>query len=407
MPIYSTSKIAITTAAIALIVPALLRFRKVRRPGAITDIAPKTLPWSRLSSLFFSQLPKDLTHWTVSNEFNSELLRAEVAACRKAWDYLEPIFASHGYTFYKLFTPSGSLLIANPSGPEVQATSLPTHPYARRVYDKDIQMLFSTTSMQIWPARDSLGREVVIKVIADDTNTEEYEIFKILNTAEMRSDPRNHTIPIIEFIRVEKYTFVVMPRWYGGLWLDFGVVNELMWFAQSMLEVFDFLHEHRIVHFDFLEQNLGINVLSDVNQPYITGLLDPSVTKYALFDFGHSKQYPLDCDINEVEETRFFGFDLRGMHEPEGPYNPFQVEMYSVGLVLQINIRHVEHVVPELGPFFDAMLEDSPAKRLTARQALHAFQKIYESLSDEQLHAKVDMLLWEHGKITPKRTAMS
>lgn len=143
MPVYSTSKIAITTVAIALIVPALLRFRKVRRP--VTDIAPRMLSWSRLSSLFFSQLPKDLTHWTVSNEFNPELLRAEVAACRKAWDYLEPIFASHGYTFYKLFTPSGSLLIANPSGPEVQADNLPTYPYARRVYDKDIQMLFSTT----------------------------------------------------------------------------------------------------------------------------------------------------------------------------------------------------------------------------------------------------------------------
>lgn len=80
-------------------------------------------------------------------------------------------------------------------------------------------------------------------------------------------------------------------------------------------------------------------MLSDVNEPYITGLVDPLVTKYALFDFGHSKQYPLDCDINEVEETRFFGFDLRGMPEPEGPYNPFQVEMYSVGQVLQINIR--------------------------------------------------------------------
>ena len=85
----------------------------------------------------------------------------------------------------------------------------------------------------------------------------------------------------------------IYQSWYGGLWLDFGVVNELMWFTQSMLEVshnqchmllrttyciiqvIDFLHEHRIVHFDFLEQNLGINVLSDVNQSYVTGLLDP------------------------------------------------------------------------------------------------------------------------------------
>lgn len=103
--------------------------------------------------------------------------------------------------------------------------------------------------------------------------------------------------------------------------------------------MFDFLHEHRIVHFDFLEQNLGINVLANVNVDYVTGLLDPSATKYALFDFGASKQYSSDCVIEDVKETRFFNFRLRDMPTPEGAYNPFQVEMYSVGLVLQRNVR--------------------------------------------------------------------
>jgi hypothetical protein len=110
-------------------------------------------------------------------------------------------------------------------------------------------------------------------------------------------------------------------------------------FVYYALKVFDFLHEHHIVHFDFLSQNLGINVLSNVNKWWTKGLLQRSVTRYALFDFGQSKQYPLDIPIDEVQDTRFFGFDLRGYPEPEGPYNPFQVEMLSVGDVLQRNVR--------------------------------------------------------------------
>lgn len=158
-----------------------------------------------------------------------------------------------------------------------------------------------------------------------------------------------------------------------------------------------------------------MNVLPNVHKTYPIDLVDRSVTKYALFDFGHSKQYPLDCDIEGVEETRFFNFDLRGMVKPQGAYNPFQVEMYSVGLVLQRHVRvstneernisrshvsfqqHIENIVPELGPFFDAMLDDIPSKRLTARDALNELNKIYKSLSKAQLNSKVTMLFWHRG----------
>ena len=60
--------------------------------------------------------------------------------------------------------------------------------------------------------------------------------------------------------------------------------------------------------------------------------------------------------------------------------------------------QHVENVVPELGRFFNAMLEDAPEKRLTARQALVAFNDIYKSLSCQQLNTEVNMLLWENGR---------
>lgn len=244
------SNISKAIVTFAFIVPALLLYHKASRSGASTSFVPRMLSWFKFPS-FVSPLPKDLENWRIHDQFNLEVLHAEVAACRKAWDYLRPIFSSRGYIFYKQFRPPGSLLIATPSDPEVQANNVPVYPYARRAYDSDIQMLFSTTvsnflsfypdiikdyllvnhlnqSMKVWPARDSLGREVIIKyermynscifthlhyrVVADDKEAGEFEIYKTLNTKEMRSDPRNHTIPIVEFIKVEKYTFAVMPR---------------------------------------------------------------------------------------------------------------------------------------------------------------------------------------------------
>ena len=130
---------------VPFIASALLLYCKIsRRPGAKASFVPKMLSWLKFAS-FVSPLPKDLESWRIHNQFNPEALHAEVAACRKAWDYLRPIFSSRGYIFYKQFRPPGSLLIATPSDPKVQASNVPVYPYARRAYDKDVQMLFSTT----------------------------------------------------------------------------------------------------------------------------------------------------------------------------------------------------------------------------------------------------------------------
>jgi len=95
---------------------------------------------------------------------------------------------------------------------------------------------------------------------------------------------------------------------------------------------------------------------------------------------------------------------MRGLPEPEGPYNPFQAEMLSVGKVVQRRVRHIEDIIPEFGPFFDRMMEEDPMKRLTAHQALEQFYDIFASLSKAQLESKVVNKCWENGKVIPKQT---
>ena len=69
------------------------------------------------------------------------------------------------------------------------------------------------------------------------------------------------------------------------------------------LQGFDFLHENRIAHCDFLEQNMGINILVDVYLDEAKGLREPSTTQYALYDFGYSLIYPPETALDDVKET--------------------------------------------------------------------------------------------------------
>jgi len=190
------------------------------------------------------------------------------------------------------------------------------------------------------------------------------------------------------------------------------------------IQAFDYLHENRIVHYDFLEQNMGMNLVVEfIHSHTLKDVRDRAIIKYALIDFGHSMSYPLDTVIEDVRETRFFGFSMRGLPQPEGPYNPFQAEMLSVGDVLQREVRvrrslrhsdfiflwrthfsvffflkqHIEDIIPEFGPFFDRMMEEDPKKRLTAVQALEQFYDIFASLSTAQLESKVVNRYWQNG----------
>jgi hypothetical protein len=96
-------------------------------------------------------------------------------------------------------------------------------------------------------------------------------------------------------------------------------------------------------------------------------------------------------------------FAIRGLPAPPGPYNPFQADVIFLGKILQrwvrvstishagklinltFKIQPIADIVPEIGPFFDSMIDDDGKKRLTARQALEAFQKIHSALSPSQL----------------------
>ncbi|TFK33525.1 hypothetical protein BDQ12DRAFT_715773 [Crucibulum laeve] len=349
-------------------------------------------------------VPLDIDQWQLNTakEYQNELWK-QVPDLKRPWEFLESFFAARGYTLYR---PSPSNVWAFYPPPKTDATKPhwePQFPYARRIYNEDRDIVFSYSSPRVWAARDIQGRDVVIRMISGRESSDELKIFQRLNTPEVRADPRNHSIYALDYINFDGLIFVVMPRWNEAFHhCDFHNVREIMHFMECLLEGVDFLHEHRIAHCDLLEPNTGVNVLAPMHILYLKGICDPAVAKYAIYDFGQSVIYPYNTVLEDVTVTKFLHFDLRGCPTPPGPHNPFHFDVLCLGVMLQNRVRHIEDIVPDIGPFFDSMITDDTTKRFTARQALHEFREIYLRLSPSQLDSLVTGRLWLDGHVKTK-----
>ncbi|KAF8195117.1 hypothetical protein BJ912DRAFT_923992 [Pholiota molesta] len=267
------------------------------------------------------------------------------------------------------------------------------YPYGRRLYENREHGRFSLPPcLRIWAAQDKLGRDVVIKIVSED----ELKVLRYLNTKEARSDPRNHTIPLIDSGTFSGLSFAITSRWDSAFMFHLKTVAELMHCAKMLLEGLDFLHEKRVFHGDILCQNIGMNVAldlpHDIKQPL--GLREPSTTRYAYYDFEGSAIYPLDTPLEENLATEFVGFGLRGIPTPDGPFKVFPLDVLCLGLLLEHRTRHIVDIIPELGPFLDGIVGADEDQRFTARQSLIEFEKIYSKLTPEQLSRRLTTWLW-------------
>jgi len=247
------------------------------------DSISERIFWTIRAWLWGYPVPVDLEKWNLTDSDDMDVYGKEVRTIQHAWKFLEPFFASRGYTLYQNQEPDIFTLLPSPNPLPSKAHLEPSYPFARRMYKEDKEAQFGFTSLRVWPARDNAGRDVVIKLVSGDTPSSELRILQHLNTKETRSDPRNHSIHVLQYISFDGLVFVVMPRWDPAFTHDFGTVAELVHLTKCFLEVFDLLHEHRIAHCDFLEQNTGINVIADTRARRLKGMRDLSTQYYLRF----------------------------------------------------------------------------------------------------------------------------
>ncbi|KAF8174927.1 hypothetical protein BJ912DRAFT_39413 [Pholiota molesta] len=352
------------------------------------------LYWMSRSLIWGDPLFKSWEEWRRPITEDEQIQGDHYDRVLKCWEFLRPLFSERGYILYENTSERhGYINPPRQSHPVLEQG----YPYGRRFSERPEDAAFIIPScLLVWAATDKQGRDVVVKIVSES----ELKALQYVNTEEARSDSRNHTIRLIEHFNFRGFIFAIMPRWdQAFLNYRFKNVAQAMQCGKILLEAMDFLHEKRVFHADFYEQNIGTNVITDWPKIQPPGIRDPSSVRYAVYDFDGSEIYPLEMPLEDIWETKYAGFQLRGLPTPEGPYHPFPLDVLALGQVLERRIRHIQNLVPELGPFFDGMIDRDETRRFTARQALIEFNKIYSNLSDDQLSQPVKFFLWRKNRV--------
>ncbi|KAF6753169.1 hypothetical protein DFP72DRAFT_761132, partial [Ephemerocybe angulata] len=314
------------------------------------------------------------------------------------WQSLATSFASKGYHLYKY---DAKRRRAYP--PDAERNLDSEYPYARIVEDcsadKEARLEFPVSrGMRVWPARDSLGHEVMIRLVTKAGDPpDEWLIYKKLQ--EVFDDPRNHTLPAVAEAFYECCAFVVTPRWdtnaIGRTEIFYDNLAQILDMTEAFLEGLEFLHENRIAHCNIREENMVMNALTDMYQGY-HHLRDRAEVQYAFIDFGSAIIFPEDTDLSQALIPRPVHASIldEGTTKQE-MYNPFIEDVRLLMRVLQNHVRHVDCQVRGIESLFRNVLK--PTSRPTASGTLASLRKIRKVYSESHLASSPKYLFWEPG----------
>ncbi|CAL1702594.1 unnamed protein product [Somion occarium] len=299
------------------------------------------------------------------------------------WRDRQPFFESRGYMFRPRLRPSWI--------PSWRSSG--EHP----MYAEDGVALPLRTEL-IDATRIEDGKLVYIKRIR--TGDTETQIATMLSSPELRQDPRNHAVPILEVIQDDEdlsISYLVMPFLRPIDNPAFESVDELLDFGDQILEGLVFLHEHDVAHRDCSSGNLlmdatsmypqGFHPVNLAAQPsfhgrasYVSRSSAPKPVRYFYVDFGYSVHIP-----PSAPEKLVVGDLGRDQAPPElsaeVPYDPFKLDIFLIGNVFRKQFYQKYTNVDFLVPFIISMTERDPAVRPSASEALQQWKTIRSNVS--------------------------
>ncbi|KAJ7186605.1 kinase-like domain-containing protein [Mycena filopes] len=254
------------------------------------------------------------------------------------------------------------------------------------------------------------GEKVILKRV--ETDGDELAIIKHL--ASLPSSSRNRTIPLLDIVHMptNPWSFLVMPYCRVFNYPPFHCRNEFVDAMTQFMEGLQFMHEHKVVHFDIAAQNMVMDESrvvpsgSHFSEPRThTGFFrsfswnnrcSVGPIDYYYIDFGLSLYFP------DGQETAQHLATLRTFPTiPElsqtVPYNPFKVDIFQLGLTVR-KLVDAYPALEDFRPVADSMTATSPSARPTPNDALAHLRniaaKIPPSTMSEQIWEK-DTGLWK------------
>ncbi|KAI0319477.1 hypothetical protein OF83DRAFT_1260085 [Amylostereum chailletii] len=384
------------------------------------------------------RLPNSWQSWKDINKMSPEWCQP--------WETLRPFFLSHGYDLYKYDQKT----MANPTSNRLGSPALDSFGlYGDRGEGFKCYMARVTV---VFGARDRLNRDVVIKVVSKgEENIHEFDILQLLNSEPLKSDPVNTTVPILEFIQFQDWTFAVMP--YCDDSFDPPMLNaeECLDFSEQLLTVrpihcrqptkrlltgrltlqgLSFLHKNRIAHLvpstpfpgersfthefeqDISYENILINhhgkippAYSWVSPQQIGQIWPPPEfrstfpVRYLITDFGYSHRFPLSlpltkCWMDPMDDKhgREHGREHKAPEVSHTRFDPFAADVYQTARLFYSWFYYITPNIPGYLELLQDMTSFYPPDRPSAAASLERLRRLRTQLPEEKRFELVDGL---------------
>ncbi|KAG6843711.1 hypothetical protein H0H87_001399 [Tephrocybe sp. NHM501043] len=237
------------------------------------------------------------------------------------------------------------------------------------------------------------GCKVVLKCV--ERKSEEFRIALYVNSPRVRSDPKNHCVPVFDVLDIpEEHTkaLLVMPQLIHFALLPYRRVVEVAEAMYQYIEGLDFLHQLGIIHGDACYMNLMMDGTRMV--PRGVHMFKPNTHDggardelewnerstvrplgYYLIDFGLSE---MSSDIDNERWGGHYGQDhtVPEHHLPEGQwFNPVKVDIYQLGNVFVELIEDYDGLDILLG-LAKLMTCQDPDARISLQEAMRWIERM-------------------------------
>ncbi|KAJ2934077.1 hypothetical protein H1R20_g2981, partial [Candolleomyces eurysporus] len=251
---------------------------------------------------------------------------------------------------------------------------------------------------------------VILKRVLQEKHPDELSIVEFLMEEPRKSDPKNHSLPLIEVLQpAEEPTekILVMPLCREWDSPGFETIGEVIDFIRQLLEGVQFLHDNRIAHRDLksgnimmdtslytqsfhpLDQDRSVDAQSDVHAKYTRTERRP---RYYIIDYGLARRYE-EGEMPPMEVTGIFGsdFTVPEFESQDEPHNPFPIDIYCLGNVIW------NHVLDRRGhdigfnwliPLINEMTDKDPNKRPTIGEVVVKFDAAVSKISEWTLRSR-------------------
>ncbi|KAF8915008.1 hypothetical protein CPB85DRAFT_1433210 [Mucidula mucida] len=363
-----------------------------------------SLYWTIRSWLWNYPVTQDYGVWKTGDPNDLEVFESDRRRLLRMWRFLRPFFPSCGY---HLYVPKDSADIYSYLVPITPMSSgMHSFPFAPCLYKTDSEAEFpfyvTTFASILAPLAHQLslhlfgqhGTELgeTLWAVSGSKPTKELQALRLLQSDALRDDPRNHTIPVLDFIEFNNQVFATRATR-----ADFVTVGELVRYGQAFLEATAFIHEHNIAHGDIDFQNMVMDVMvSEPKAPFgavFAGVRGPE-RKYAFIDF-ETATLPAPSDSSSP--------DAEHCVQRCSPAADFACaskrDVDDLASALEIHLRCIEDVMPDLGTLLDSMQNPDDPHQLTAAAALSRYEELCSSLNTDDMQREVKAIWWTREHI--------